>query len=337
MELLAVYLGDELGYYRALEAGGPLTSIELAARTGTHERYAREWLEQQATSQFIAVDDVAATPSERRYSLPDGYGHVLTNAESEAFLAPLGRFLKVAGGAAERLVEIYRSGGGLSWEEMGRDAREAQAALNRPFFVNSLVGGYLQRVPGLDAKLAARGARVAEIGPGGGWALIALMNAYPGLTGEGFDLDEGTVAMARANIERAGVGGRLTIHHQDASTAAGAGSFDLVIALECIHDLADPVSVLRSMRNLVKPDGTVLVMDERVAQEFGAFGDPIERLMYGFSLFVCLPDGMSHQPSAATGTVLRPATLENYARQAGFSTTEILPLEHDMFRFYLLR
>lgn len=107
-------------------------------------------------------------------------------------------------------------------------------------------------------------------------------------------------------------------------------------ALECIHDMADPVAVLSAMRRLAKPDGTVLVVDERVADEFGAFGDLIERFFYGASLFVCLPDGMSAQPTAATGTVMRAGKLREYALAAGFASMEVLPLEHDLFRFYRL-
>ena len=112
------------------------------------------------------------------------------------------------------------------------------------------------------------------------------------------------------------------------------GQCDLVCAFECIHDLSDPIGVLTSMRKLAKPGGRVIVMDERCAEEFGAVGDFTERLFYGFSIAVCLPDGMSHKPSAETGTVMRPATLDSYARQAGFARADVLALEHDMFRFY---
>ena len=111
------------------------------------------------------------------------------------------------------------------------------------------------------------------------------------------------------------------------------GRYDLVCAFECIHDLSDPVGVPTSMRMLTKPDGRVIVMDERCAEDFGAVGDLLERYFYGFSLMVCLPDGMSHQPSDGTGTVMRPSTLGAYAREAGFARAEVLPLKNDFFRF----
>ncbi len=336
VDILSVYLGEQLGYYGALAASGPLTSAELAAKTATNERYTREWLEQQATTRFLSVDDPAAPADKRRFALPAGYEDIFVNPASEAFIAPAGRFLKVMGASAEQLLGVFRSGGGLSWEQMGEDARTGQADFNRPFYVNALVDGYIKQVPGLDEALRRPGARVAEIGPGGGWALISLAAAYPELRGEGFDLDGPSVRMAAKNIADAGLTARLAVHHQDAATAQVDGQYDLVAAFECIHDMPDPVSVLKTMRQMAKPGGMVLVMDERVAEEFGAFGDLVERLLYGASLFICLPDGMSTHPSAATGTVMRPATLRRYAIDAGFTDVDVLPLEHDLFRFYRL-
>jgi 2-polyprenyl-3-methyl-5-hydroxy-6-metoxy-1,4-benzoquinol methylase len=336
MDIFSIYLGEQLGYYPALYEDGPATSTELAARTATHERYAREWLEQQATTGLLLVEDPAAAPMERRYSLPAGYEAVLIDRESEMFVAPLGRFLAAIAGNGEALLRAYRTGGGISWGELGDIARTSQADFNRPFFQHSLIPGFISQVPGLDQALRAPGAHVAEIGFGGGWAAIALAKAYPDATVEGYDIDLPSVEMARANAAASGIGGQVVFHHKDAGEAGIDGQCDLVCAFECIHDMPDPVSVLRTMRRLVKPGGTVLVMDERVNEEFGAVGDVNERLLYGFSLTVCLPDGMSHQPSVATGTVMRPSTFRKYAEEAGFSSVEILPLEHDLFRFYRL-
>ena len=127
----------------------------------------------------------------------------------------------------------------------------------------------------------------------------------------------------------------MTFQAVDAGTVE-PGQYDLVLALECIHDMGDPVPVLAAMRSMVAPGGTVVVMDERVGEEFTGEDDPVERMMYGFSLMCCLADGRAHGPSVATGTVMRPATLERYAADAGFSGVEILPIENDFFRFYRL-
>lgn len=335
-DILSVYLGEQLGYYRSLHEQGPATSVELAERTGTHERYAREWLEQQTTTGILAVADASAAPSARTYSLPPGYEDVLVNAESEMFIAPVGRFVAGMLRQSAALLEAYRSGGGVSWESFGDDARTGQSDFNRPFFQNSLVAGYISQVPGLDAALKAPGARIVEIGSGGGWASIALAKGYPTATVEAFDVDGPSVELARRNAADWGVVSRVTFHHQDAGDAGIDGECDLVCAFECIHDMPDPVSVLRTMRRLVKPGGTVLVMDEAVGEQFGNVGDFAERLFYGFSIGMCLPDGMSHQPSVGTGTVMRPDTFRTYAAEAGFSSVEILPLEHELFRFYRL-
>lgn len=212
--------------------------------------------------------------------------------------------------------------------------RTAQADFNRPFFLGSLVPDYLSKIEGLDGALQQPGARIAEIGPGCGWAAVALSNAYPQSIHEGFDLDGPSVESANANLADAGLTDRARVFQQDAAEAQSQGQCDLVCALECIHDLPDPVGVLTTMRRLAKPGGRVIVMDERCAEEFGAVGDLMERLSYGYSIMICLPDGMSRKPSAGTGTVMRPSTLDAYAREASFARADVLPLEHDMFRFY---
>ena len=336
MDLFSVYLGEQLGYYRALTEAGPATAPELAQRTGTHERYAREWLEQQTTTGILSVSDASAAPGARVYSLPEGYADVLVEPLSELFAAPVGRFLSALVAQAPALLEAYRTGGGVSWAEFGAEARSAQADFNRPFFHHHLVGDYLANIPGLRDALSAPGARIAEIGFGGGWAAIAMAAGFPQAMVTGFDIDGPSVEMARKNAAESGVGDRTDFRHEDAGKAAVDGQFDLVCAFECIHDMSDPVSALRTMKQLAKAGGTVLVMDERVGEEFGNLGDFNERLFYGFSIAGCLPDGMSHQPSVGTGTVMRPATLRKYAVDAGFADVEILPLEHDLFRFYRL-
>lgn len=320
MDLHAVYLGDRLGYYRALSAADtPLTPDELAARTGTVERYAREWCEQQAVTGILTLSD-------GRFALPDENRAALVDVLSLDHVAPLAKtvvgFLK----QTDALVEAFRTGGGVPWSAHGADAHEGQAALNRPLFLGPLATEYLPSVPALDA--AARG-RVAEVGCGHGWAAVGIALAYPDATVDGFDLDAPSIEAARRNAREAGVDDRVRFHREPLS---GSG-YDLVCAFECLHDLPDPVSVLRSMR---EAGGEVLVMDERVAFELAAPGDEVERLMYGFSLMCCLADGLAHEGSVGTGTVMRPSVLRRYALEAGFADVEVLGIENDFFRFYRL-
>jgi len=240
------------------------------------------------------------------------------------------------------LLDAYRRGGGVSWDQFGDDARESQADMNRPWYEQKLAAA-LAAVPDIHERLARPGARVLDVGCGGGWSTIALARAYPEAVLDGVDIDEPSMSAARRNADEAGVADRVTFRAADAaglrSDEAPAGApYDVAFAFECVHDMAQPVTVLSAIRAALAPDGVLVVMDEAVAEEFAAPGDEIERLMYGFSLFVCLPDGRSSDPSEGTGTVMRRATLEGYARRAGFSGAEVLPTgEFGFWRFYALR
>ncbi len=330
----ATYLGDRLGYYRVLADGDALTSTELAAWTGTAERYAREWLEHQAVCGVLTVDDVSAAAGERRFRLPAGPAEVLADVLSPNHVLPLARMMGGVGQHLDALVDAYRSGGGVSWDRLGTDARESQAAANRPLFLGALPRTYLPSVPAIASVLKG-GGRVADVGCGFGWSAIGLALAHPQLTVDGYDLDAPSIEAARRNAIEAGVADRVRFHLADAADVVG--HYDLVVAFECIHDMPDPVSVLAAMRALAGSDGVVLVMDERVAETFTAPGDEVEQLMYGYSLMCCLPDGMAHEGSVATGTVMRPDTLRGYATEAGFAHLEVLPIEDGFFRFYRLR
>ena len=333
-EVAAVDLGDRLGWYRAL-ADAPATAPQLAARTDTDPRYAREWLEQQAVAGYLTVDDVRAAPDERCYTLPAEHRAVLVDEVHPDYATPMARMAMTFTRNVPRLAEAYRTGGGVSWADMGPEAREGQAAANRPFFTGALVTEVLPGLAEVDAVLRS-GGRVADVGCGFGWSSIGMATGYPEARVDGFDVDEPSVEQARRNAEEAGVADRVRFSVADVGDLTEAGEFDLVTAFECVHDLPDPVSVLAAMRRMVRPGGSVLVMDEAVAEEFTAPGSEVDRLMYGYSLLCCLPDGRSHEPSVATGTVMRPDTLRRYARDAGFSGVDILPLENDFFRFYRL-
>ncbi|HJR92894.1 MAG TPA: class I SAM-dependent methyltransferase [Acidimicrobiia bacterium] len=335
MDMLTVYVGDRLGYYRALAELGPQSSSELAERAGTTERYTREWLEQQTITGIVEVDDVSAPSEQRRYSISPGHAEALTDGLSLAYITPFVRMVAAAGFQVPHIVEAHRQGNGVSWAQYGLDMREAQGDMNRPFFAGLLGQEWFPSVPDLHERLSD-GARVADIGFGHGWSAIALATAYPGITVDGFDVDEPSVETANQNAKAEGVADRVKFHAVDAAGVAPSERYDVVTAFECIHDLPHPVAVLSSMRTLAGGDGIVVVMDEKVADAFGAIGDDIERVMYGFSNLICLPDGMAHPESAATGTVMREGQLAAYARDAGFSGVDVLPIESDLWRFYRL-
>jgi 2-polyprenyl-3-methyl-5-hydroxy-6-metoxy-1,4-benzoquinol methylase len=335
-DLFAVYLGDRLGYYRALAAGESLTSRELAARTETHERYAREWLEQQAVTGILAVDNAEAGSEARRFRLPVGHVEPLTDRDSLNVVTPMAQIFAGCVKPLDQILDAFRTGGGVPYEDYGVDLAEGQAGSTRPMFHNLLAQDWLPAMPDIHARLQTEGARVADIGMGLGRSSIAIANAYPNVQVDGFDLDEASVLAARQIAAAAGVDDRVTFHVRDAGDPAIAGRYDLACAFECIHDMSNPVATLRAMRRLVGDGGTILIADERVADSFTAPGDDVERFMYGFSILHCLPVGMVDQPSVGTGTVMRQSTMRGYAEAAGCQNVEILPIEHDFFRFYRL-
>jgi len=336
-DIATVYLGHRLGLYRALSDVEPATSKELATATGLTERYVREWLEQQAVAGILECDNPDAGALDRRFAIPSGHAAVLVDSDDASFLAPLAQITMGALYPMQALLAAFRSGAGVPYADYGDLGQRGQAEMNRNLFLQQLGSEYLPAIPALHARLLADPpARVADIGCGVGWSCIGIAQAYPNLRVDGFDLDAASVAEAQDIVRAAGLSDRVEVHLRDASDPALAGHYDLVTAFECVHDMSDPVGALRTMRRLAAGDGTGLVMDERVADAFDPEAGDVERFMYGFSVLHCLPVGLEDQPSAATGTVMRPDTLRAYATVAGFSAVDVLPLEHPFFRFYCL-
>ena len=337
METFNLYLGDRLGWFDAL-AEAPATAAELAERTKTQPRYAIEWLELMAVYGNVTVlDDAAGDRLQRRYALPPGAAEVLTDRHSLNYLGALPQIFAAVGAKLDKLLEAYRNGGGVSWAELGDNARDSQAALNRPWFESALAPA-LASVPELNAVLQRPNARIADIGCGAGWSTIALARAYPTAAVLGVDIDEPSIRAAKANAEAAGIADRVRFTVGDAAGLAELGPFDAGFAFECLHDMPRPVEVLAAIHDAVRSDGLVVIMDEAVADDFFTPGDQLEQVMYGYSTLICLPDGLSSTPSEGTGTVMRRSVLTDYATRAGFSSVDVLPIEDFAFwRFYRLR
>jgi SAM-dependent methyltransferase len=337
METFNLYLGDRLGWLDAL-AEAPATAAELAERTKTQPRYAIEWLELMAVyGNLTVLEDAAGDRLQRRYALPPGAAEVLTDRHSLNYLGALPQIFAAVGAKLDTLLEAYRNGGGVSWAELGDNARDSQAALNRPWFESALAPA-LASVPELNAVLRRPNARIADIGCGAGWSTIALAHAYPTAAVLGVDIDEPSIRAAKANAKAAGIADRARFAVANATGLAELGPFDAGFAFECLHDMPRPVEVLAAMHDAVRSDGLVVIMDEAVADDFFAPGDPVEQVMYGYSTLICLPDGLSSAPSEGTGTVLRRSILTDYAIRAGFTSVEVLPIEDfASFRFYRLR
>jgi SAM-dependent methyltransferase len=334
LEMNAVYLGEQLGYYRAMVDGEPVTADELAGRTGTSPRYTREWLEHQAVREIVEVEDARAEESARRYRLPAEHVPVLADPESVDFTARAAVQLARYGRRLPDVVAAYRTGQApppLAWGPEGR------VDTNRALFRNLLGKEWLPSLPEVDKRLRARPpARVADIACGMGWASIAIAQQYPLITVDGVDLDGPGIERARVNAEESGVADRVRFSVADAAGVGGSERYDLVMIIEALHDMSQPVEVLRAARNSLSGSGSALVVDVKAEEEFSVPGTAREQVDYGWSLIACLPDAMGEPATFATGTVMRPGTLRRYAAEAGFTHVRVLPIETSFWRFYEL-
>jgi len=336
-ELLTVFLGDKLGLYAEIDRAGSVTAPELADAAGIAPRYAREWLEQQAAAGFLAVDDAAAQPDQRRFSLPPGHAEPLLDRDSPWSIAPMGPSSAAIADAMPYLVDAFRSGVPVPWSAYGDDMVRAQGDFNRPWLVGSLGSEYLPSIADVHQRLSSDPpARVLDVACGVGWAGISLAAAYPKIRVDGIDPDDLSIELARENAVGAGVGDRVRHHATDAESHELEGGYDLAIVVESIHDMTYPVAVLSSVRELLAPGGALIVADERTEDAFTAPANEVERLFYTYSVLCCLPSAMDRPDSAATGTVMRRSTFERYATDAGFDEVTVLPIDHDFLRFYRL-
>jgi ubiquinone/menaquinone biosynthesis C-methylase UbiE len=335
-DVLSLYVGDRLGLYRALAERGPSTSAELAAALGLSERYVREWLEQQATSGILELE-AAGDPAARRYLLPPGHDEALVDATSLDCIAPLGQLMVACARPVDALLDAFRSGEGVPYADYGLDLHEGQARFTKPMFDQLLTTEWLPAAPEVHERLLADPpARVADVACGEGHSSLAIARGYPKVRVDGIDLDPASIAAARRHLAAADVGDRVEFHLRDAADPELAGSYDLVYIHEALHDMSYPVDVLSACRRLLTEGGKVIVGDENVPDAFAPPGDAIERFYYGFSVFHCLPVGLVGEGAAGTGTVMRADTVRRYAEEAGFRRVEILPVENDFYRFYLL-
>jgi SAM-dependent methyltransferase len=334
MELANVELGIRLGLYVAMSGAGPMTADQLSRSTGIASRYAQEWLEQQATAGVVEVDDPTKPAGERRFTLPNAHAHVLTDDDSEACMKPCAAVVPWVGKAIDIMVDEFRRGAGAAFGAF--DLHDVQAAFTRPVFVNHLTQNWLPALPDVQAKLSSSTpVRIAEIGCGEGVAAITIAKAYPNVRIDGYDLDDASIAIAREEAMRAGVSDRARFELRDAADPAIEGDYDLVMAIEMLHDVPDPVGILRTMKKLAGTDGAVLVVDERAEDSFTLPAGEMERFFYTFSTLHCLAVSMQDD-GVGTGTVFRADTLRRYATEAGYTRVDVLDVEHPQFRLYRL-
>jgi SAM-dependent methyltransferase len=336
MHVFTVYLGVKLGLFRALADGGPQTVSELADATGLDPWYVHEWLQAETIAGLVIADGDDLW--EASFSVAEGVRETLVEETSPAYLGGLSFAASAVGRVVPDLLDAFRTGSGVPYTAYGPEAVAAQAALNRPAYVNDLASAWLPAIPDVLTRLqdTERPARVADVGCGVGWASIELAKAFPHIHVDGCDVDEESISQARRNAADHGVADRVTFEVFDAKTDEQSDTrYDLVLFLECLHDMGRPVEALANARRAVADGGTVIVMDERVG-ETPQLGDPTESFFASASVLWCLPQSRVEPDCQAPGTVMRPATFDAIAKHAGWSGTEVLPIEHPFWRFYRL-
>lgn len=337
IELLSVDLGRRLGLYQALHRAGSVNSTGLAKEAGIAERYAREWLEQQAAAGFLDVVETSDDPQQRRFTLPAGHVPVLLEPENPAYVLGAAPLLVGCALTLPAVTEAYRTGGGVSFEDFGDEIRHGLSMFNRPAFANDLAS-WFEAMPDVVQRLRA-GGTVLDAGCGTGFSTLAIARAFPHAEVYGVDLDAPSIREARAHAADAGLAERVSYTIGDAARSDELPSpetrrYDLVCVFEALHDMGDPIGALRSFRDLLNPGGVLLVADERVADTFAPPTEEVERMQYAFSVTHCLPATMHESTETASGTALRAPTVREWASRAGYGQITELPVENLFWRFY---
>ena len=325
---LMVHLGDRLGLYRALDGAGPVTPTELAAVTGLHERWVREWLRGQAAAGLLD------SPDGERFVLSEEGAQVLAR-EDDSLLFAAGAF---AGGAAtpevvDALVGAFRSGQGLTYDELGPVATHQTQRMLAPWARLALVPLIIPALDGVEAKLR-RGARVIDVGCGGGAALIALAEAYPASTFAGYDP---SALAIRAGEESAA--GLDNVMFYEAGGEEVDGVADLVLTFDCLHDMTHPDRVAAAIARVLAPGGTWLIREIRSSGEWAQDQrNPVLAMMYGFSVVSCMSSALSRPGGAGLGTLgLPPDKVERLCHDAGFASVVLHDFEDPANLYYEVR
>lgn len=305
-----VVIGDRLGLYRAMAGAGPLTAAELASRTGTSERYVREWLGGQAASGYVHH------AGDERFELPDEHAIPLTDETSPVCV--IGAFETAIGAvqATDRIADAFASGDGLSWSDQDGHVHTGCERFFRPGYVNFLASVWVPALDGVEDRLRT-GIRVLDVGCGRGASTIHLGQRYQRSTITGVDPHEGSVEAARKNAADAGVADRVTFERATAKSYDGI--YDLIAFFDCLHDLGDPVGALVHAGHHLAEGGTILIVEPMAGDRVEDNLTPVGAAYYGFSTLLCTPNSLSQETKAALGAQAGEARLAAVAAEAGLT------------------
>jgi ubiquinone/menaquinone biosynthesis C-methylase UbiE len=307
-----VIVGEKLGLYRALAAEGGATPTELAAATGTAERYVREWLSAQAAMGYAAYD-----PASGRFSLSPEQAAIFADPESPFLMT--GGFQSIAAvyNDAFKLADHFRTGEGMGWGDHCNCLFCGVEKFFRPNYKGHLVPDWLPSLDGVVDKLR-QGGKVADVGCGHGASTLLMAEAFPQAEFVGFDFHDASIETAR---QRAAESGLSNVRFEVATAKSYSDSgFDLVTFFDCLHDMGDPVGAMRHTRQALKPDGAVMLVEPMAGNELSDNLNPVGAVYYGFSTSVCVPTSLAQETGAALGAQAGEARLREVAETAGFSS-----------------
>ena len=306
-----VVIGEELGLYKAL-AVQPVTSAQLAAKTGTDERYVREWLSSQAAGGYVTYDGTSQT-----FFLTEVQAFTLANEDSPAYLP--GAFQLALGSlaAVPRIAEAFRSGAGMGWHEHHEGVFHGCERFFRPGYAANLVTAWIPSLQDVKAKLE-KGARVADVGCGKGATTILLAKAFPNSHFFGFDYHDKSIEGAREAAAREGVGSRTTFEIAKAKEYPGK-DYDFVAVFDCLHDMGDPAGAAAHVHQSLAKDGTWMIVEPFANDDLKDNLNPLGRVNYSFSTLLCTPCSRSQEVGLCLGAQAGEKRIRDVVTAAGFT------------------
>ena len=307
-----IRIGDKLGLFKALAAGGPQTPADLAKRTGTNERYLREWLSAQTAGGYVSYDSATG-----KFFLSEEQAFAMADETSPAFMPGAFQVALAATKAEDRLTERFKTGQGLGWHEHHHELFEGTERFFRPGYAANLIAAWIPSLEGVDAKLKA-GGRVADVGCGLGASTILMAKSYPKSEFTGFDYHDKSIETARQRAKDAGVGDRIRFEVSKAKDYPGK-DYDFVTFFDCLHDMGDPAGASAHVHSSLKKDGSWMIVEPFAGDKLEDNLNPIGRAFYGASTLLCTPASLSQEVGLALGAQAGEKRIRDVVTSAGFS------------------
>lgn len=307
-----VRIGDKLGLYKGLAAGGPQTPAELAKRTGTSERYVREWLSNQAAGGYVTYNALTG-----KFHLSEEQAFAMADESSPVFLPGAFQVALAAVKAEEQLAERFKTGAGLGWHEHHHELFVGTERFFRPGYAANLIASWIPSLAGVEEKLKS-GGRVADVGCGLGSSTILMAKSFPKSDFFGFDYHDKSIESAKQRAKDAGVGDRIHFEVATAKTYPGK-EYDLVTFFDCLHDMGDPAGASAHVHSTLKKDGTWMIVEPFAGDKLEDNLHPLGRAFYGASTLLCTPASLSQEVGLALGAQAGETRIRDVVTSGGFS------------------